>query len=171
MITDPIDQERPGLADWVSLALICASAAFSALLELLFLARFYVGTVIVPLVVLVAVVGNAALSAWGFSIARSTRGAVLPLAGWLLVVLGLSLYTRPEGDLFVINAYHEQAAFYALLLLGAGAGFATTIVLSGRAARALADRPTPRGRPPAPRPSPSAKSSANRPTKGPRVTR
>lgn len=165
------EPHRPGPVEWVTLGLVCASSMLSALLELLFVARFYVGTVIVPLVVIAAVVGNAGLSWWGFRLAGSTRGAVLPLVSWLLVVLGLTLYNRPEGDLFVINEYGEQGAFYALVLIGAGAGFATVMILSGRAVRRPAAPPAPPTRPsarPVPRPN---KNAANRPTKRPPVGR
>ena len=121
------EPHRPGPVEWVTLGLVCASSMLSALLELLFVARFYVGTVIVPLVVLAAVVGNVGLSWWGFRLAGSTRGAVLPLVSWLLVVLGLTLYNRPEGDLFVLGVHGQQYAYYGLLFAGAIAGFATDV--------------------------------------------
>src|SRR5664279_1391067 len=110
--------EQPGPAEWVSVALLCGCAVLSAVLELLFLAEFYLGKVIVPVMVLAALVGNTLLSGWGFRIVGYARGAVLPLAFWVATLLGLSLFSRPEGDLFVIDAFHQTGAFYALLLMG-----------------------------------------------------
>ena len=140
-----------GPAEWVALALICASAALAALLELMFLARFYLGSVIVPVVILVALVGNVVLPRWGFRIMGTAKGAVLPVAAWLLTLLGLSLYTRPEGDLFVIAAYGQQYAFYGLLLGGSLVGFVTVVTTGAgvigprRYPPAPTARPTPRG--------------------------
>lgn len=137
--------EAPGPAEWVALAMLCGCGVLSALLEMLFLAEFYVGTIIVPVVVLAALGGNVLLPFWGFRLVHAARGAVLPVVFWLITILGLSLYTPPEGDLFVINAYHQQGAFYGLLLVGAIAGFATIVVVSGRATMPPPPRPTAKG--------------------------
>lgn len=126
--------EPPGAVGWLTVALLCGCALLSALLELLFLSRFYVGATIVPLVVGAALLGNVVVPFLGHRAVGSASGAVLPVVVWLVTVLGLSMYTRPEGDLFVIDAYHQQAAFYALLLVGAVAGFVTTIAVTGRVA-------------------------------------
>jgi hypothetical protein len=119
--------EQRGAADWLAFVLICASAALAALLEVLFLTQFYIGSVIVPLVILVAIVGNLALPRMGFAAIRSPVGAVLPVLLWLVVVLVPVLYSRPEGDLFVLGEYGQQWAYYGMLFAGAIAGFACVI--------------------------------------------
>ncbi|HZZ97556.1 MAG TPA: hypothetical protein VFE19_11085 [Jatrophihabitantaceae bacterium] len=125
----------------------------SSLLELVFLAEFYVGTVIVPIMILAALVGNILLPLWGFRTVWRISGAVLPLVSWLIPMLALTMYNRPEGDLFVIGEFHQDTAFYGLLLIGAAAGFGTIVMISGRAARVSdprpAARPSPNGREPA----------------------
>jgi hypothetical protein len=122
----------PGAVEWVTLALICASSALSALLELLFLGQFYVGSIIVPLVIVAAIAGNLALPRWGMSVIGAGKGAVLPMLCWLIVLLVPSLYNRPEGDLFVIASYGQEYAFYGLLLGGSLAGFATIVTRTVR---------------------------------------
>jgi hypothetical protein len=152
-------EDRPGAAEWLAVALLCGCAFLSALLELLFLGQFYVGTFLVPVVVVAAIVGNIVLPLWGSRIVHTVGGAVWPVLAWLVPILVLTMYTRPEGDLFVIAEYEQQWVFYALLLLGAGAGFATVVSVSGRGNRLRrpgppAARPTPR---PAPRPTPGTR--------------
>jgi hypothetical protein len=145
----------PGAAEWVAIALLCGCGVFSALLELLFIGRYYIGTFVVPVVVVAAVVGNLVLTRWGFRILRRMSGATLPLVFWLLPVLALTMYNRPEGDVIVTSLYGQQWVYYGLLFLGAGAGFVTIVMLSGGpAARRPVDppparpRPTPGARPP-----------------------
>ena len=134
-------------------ALLCGCALLSSLLELAFLAEFYAGTAIVPVTILAAVISNIVLPLWGFRTVNTLSGAVLPVLSWLVPILALTMYNRPEGDLFVIGEFHQDTAFYGLLLLGAAAGFGTIVKLSGRAARPStpgpAKRPTPAGRAPA----------------------
>jgi len=118
-----------GAAEWASFVLVCASAVLAALLELLFLAQFYIGTVIVPVVILAAIAGNLALPRLGRALIGSTRGAVVPVVLWLIVILVPTLYNRPEGDIFVLAEHGQQYAYYGLLFAGAIAGFATIVVL------------------------------------------
>lgn len=119
-----------GVAEWASFVFVCGSAALAALLELLFLAQFYIGKVIVPVVILAAIVGNVVLPRLGNAILGSVKGAVLPVALWLIVILVPTLYNRPEGDLFVLGVHGQQYAYYGLLFAGAIAGFGTIVVLS-----------------------------------------
>ncbi|MGH8861915.1 MAG: hypothetical protein ACRDVG_11910 [Jatrophihabitantaceae bacterium] len=127
--------EPPGAAEWVGLALICASSAASALLELMYLSALYAGSVIVPVTVVVAIAGNLVLPRWGMSVVGTLRGAVLPFAAWLVVTLVPALYHRPEGDQFVLGSFGQNYAYYALLLGGAITGFATIVVAGGRPPR------------------------------------
>jgi hypothetical protein len=135
------------------MALLCGCALLSSLLELVFLAEFYIGTAIVPVMILAGLAGNILLPLWGFRTVGRISGAVLPLVSWLIPMLALTMYNRPEGDLFVIGEFHQDTAFYGLLLIGAAAGFGTIVMISGRATRlgepGAPARPTPNGRVPA----------------------
>jgi hypothetical protein len=126
--------EAPGAAEWLGVALLCACAVLSALLELLFIGQFYVGTVIIPLVIIAGLAGNVLLPVWGLRIVHTASGAVLPVVCWLIPILALTMYNRPEGDVMVLGLYGQQWGFYGLLLIGAGAGFATIVVAGGGAA-------------------------------------
>ena len=138
------DEPAPVAApEWAAIALLAATQVLAGLLEVAFLTRFYAGTVIVPVAILAAVGLNIALSRWGIRIVRRALGGVLAMIGWLLPVLVLTMYNRPEGDLFVTGEHGQQYAFYGLLLAGAIAGCAT-IVLSTDAPAAARPRP---GRP------------------------
>lgn len=118
-----------GAVEWASFVLICASATLAAVLELVFLAQFYIGTVLVPAVILVAIVGNVVLPRMAKSVLGSVKGALVPMALWLVVILVPMLYTRPEGDVLVLAEHGQQYAFYGLLFGGAIAGFCTIIAL------------------------------------------
>jgi hypothetical protein len=161
-----VSDESPGVAGWAAVALLCGAAVLNALLNVAFLAEFYVGTVIVPLTILAAVVGNVLMPWLGLRAVGRMAGAILPLVCWLIPTLILTMYNRPEGDLFVIAEYQQQYAFYGLLIGGATAGFATVVVLggtpSGRRHRpaAPAKRPAP-VKQPAKR-APTTKQSAQR---------
>lgn len=119
--------ENRSAADWLAFVLICASAVLAAVLEVMFLTQFYIGSVIVPLVILAAIAGNVVLPRMGFGAVRSPVGAVLPVLLWLVVVLVPGLYNRPEGDLFVLGEHGQQYAYYGMLFSGAIAGFVTVI--------------------------------------------
>lgn len=123
------------LLDWVSLVLVCAAAVLCGLLQIAFLGQFYVGATIVPLMIIAAIVSNIVLPLLGYRAVRAARGAVLPVLFWLLVVLGLTVYNRPEGDLWVISAFGQSWAFYGVLLLGTVAGFVTIIAVGGLTTR------------------------------------
>jgi hypothetical protein len=120
-----VTDERPGAVEWVTLALICGCAILSAVLELLFLSQWYIGTVLVPVVILAAIGGNLALPYWGFSVLGSAVGAVLPVGLWLIVIVLLTLYARPEGDILVLGNHGQNYGFYGLFFGGAIAGFVT----------------------------------------------
>ena len=124
--------ERPGAVDWLTFALICGSVVLSAVLELMLLSQWYIGTVLVPFVIVAAIVSNSALPYWGFSVIGSAKGAVIPVGLWLLVIVFPTLYVRPEGDILVLGNHGQNYGFYGLLFLGAIAGFATVVLSSGR---------------------------------------
>lgn len=129
--------DRGRLVDWLSILLLCASAVLCGLLEVAFIGQFYVGATIVPVVVLASIVTNTVLPLLGHRAVGATRGAVLPVLFWLITVLGLSIYTRPEGDLFVTSAFDQDWAFYGMLLLGTVAGFISIVRAGGLAPRPM----------------------------------
>ena len=112
--------------DWVSFVLICAIAVFSALLELM-LIPLYIGSIIIPISVVGAIASNVVLPWWGHRTIGRGLGAVLPVVCWLIVILGLSVVTRPEGDIFVSAAFNQNWVYYGVILLGAVAGFTTVL--------------------------------------------
>jgi hypothetical protein len=118
-----------GAIEWASFIFVCASAALAGLLELFFLAQFYIDTVIVPVTIIAAVVGNLVLPRLGRAAIGTARGALVPVLLWLVVILVPTLYNRPEGDIFVLAVHGQQYAYYGLLFAGAIAGFATVVVL------------------------------------------
>lgn len=124
--------ERPGAVEWATFALICGSVVLSAVLELMFLSEWYIGTVLVPFVILAAIAGNYAFPHWGFTVIGSAKGAVVPLGLWLLVIVVPTLYMRPEGDIFVLGNRGQNYGFYGLLFAGAIVGFVTVLVSTGR---------------------------------------
>jgi hypothetical protein len=134
------------VTDSIAVVLLCACALLSGLLELAFLGEFYTGTALVPITIVAALAGNVILPRWGYRVVRRMLGALLPVLSWLIPILVLTMYNRPEGDLFVLGAYYQDAAFYGLLLAGAAAGFGTVVVLSsprGAAAPKPPSRPMP----------------------------
>jgi hypothetical protein len=111
-------------AGWAGVALVAAVAALAALLEA-FLVPLYAGTVIVPVSVLLALVGNAVLPRLARALVPRTGASLAPLAVWVLVMLGL-LMGRPEGDVaFPGTPAAAEWTFYGTLFGGVLVGLAT----------------------------------------------
>jgi hypothetical protein len=119
--------------DWAAVVLVAACAALAGLLEL-FLVPLYAGSTLVPIAVLLAVASNACLPRLSRAIVPSTGAAVVPFAAWLVVVVGIGLTTRPEGDVVLPGGGGVQWVGYGVLLGGALAG-TVTLVLSAPAPR------------------------------------
>jgi hypothetical protein len=118
----------------ITVVLVCAAAALSALLELFYI-PVYVGAAIAPFTVLAAAVGNVLLPRLGRAAWGSTAGGVLAVVFWLVPLLVLSLLPRPEGDVIVEGGQNQQYVFYALVLVGSLVGFASALVSAvGRSA-------------------------------------
>ena len=83
-----------------------------------FLVPLRVGTVMVPVSPVLAVVGNITVGILGARAAGSRLGAVVPGAGWLIAVLTLGS-ARPEGDVILPGGGAEGAVALAFILLGA----------------------------------------------------
>ncbi|MCW2495563.1 hypothetical protein [Jatrophihabitans sp.] len=140
--------------DWLLVALLCAVGVLAAGVELM-LVPLFVGKVVCPVSVVAAIVTNLVLPRAGMSLVRRPLGAVLPLVSWLVPTLILTLYARPEGDILVSGGDAQEYVLYALLLLGAGAGFYAVIAASSAVA------------PPPPRTPPPTQRPANGPARGP----
>jgi hypothetical protein len=116
--------------DWVGVALLAASAALAGLLEVL-LVPLYVGSVILPVAVLFAVVGNVALPRLARVLVPRTLAAGAPFGAWLLVVVLFGVVTRPEGDVILPGSPSSvEFVTYGVLLGGTLAGTVTLVMLA-----------------------------------------
>lgn len=122
----PAAAPRAGLADYLVLAIVCATAGLAGAIEVL-LVPLYVGTVILPISVVLGMTTTFALPRLGLWLTRAVSGAVLPLATWLVVVLGLGFVARPEGDVLVEGGNAEQWVMFAMVVGAAVVGFATVV--------------------------------------------
>lgn len=119
--------EPPGPAlAVVGIVAVCLVAVLAAWLELL-LVPLRVGTVMAPVSVLCAVVGNVALPRAGRVFAAHTGVLVAPFLCWLVPVIVLAMTSRPEGDVLIPAGGGDQWVFYAMLLLGGAAGVVTVV--------------------------------------------
>ena len=125
--TGPGTDSAPSAADYLVLALICASAVLSGLLELL-LVPHYVDGHIFPISVPLAMITTYALPKLGFWLIGQVRGAVLPLLFWIVPVLALGFLGRPEGDLIIEGGNNEQWVALAMIVAGAVVGFTVITV-------------------------------------------
>jgi hypothetical protein len=116
--------------DWLGVALVSGCAAFAGLLEAL-LVPLYIGSVIVPVAVLLAVVSNVALPRLARSLVPKTVAAIAPFGAWLIVMIGFGAVSRPEGDVILPGAPASvEFVTYAVLLGGALVGTATIVWLT-----------------------------------------
>ena len=116
--------------DRVGVALVAACGALAGLLEAL-IVPLYWGSVIVPIAVVLAVVSNVALPRLAGALVPSTAAALAPFLGWLIVVVGFGVVSRPEGDV-ILPGSPSSLVFvtYGLLLGGALAGTVTVVLVS-----------------------------------------
>jgi hypothetical protein len=127
------------LLDWAGVVVVCACAALAGLLEL-FLVPLYAGSTLVPVTVLFAVASNAFLPRLSRALVPSTAAAILPFATWLVVVVGIGLTTRPEGDVVLPGGGGVQWVSYGFLLGGALAGTVSVVMGAPRPQRSPASR-------------------------------
>jgi hypothetical protein len=109
----PVPAPDPLALRLVAGLLIAVAAVALAVLEC-FLVPLRIGSVPVPVTVLLAMAGNILLARLAGRLTGSVAGAAVPPALWLLVVIVLAL-PRPEGDLIV------QGTLTGLVFLFAGA--------------------------------------------------
>jgi hypothetical protein len=136
--------------------LICLCGVCAALLEAL-LVPIYVGTIPVPVAVVLAVLSNIAFPRIAYRIAPRGLAALAPFACWLVVIFIFGIVARPEGDVILPGGSSVQYVSYGVMLGGALAG-TLTVVLSvpARSSRGRDDtRSISAGRDPgSPRPAP-----------------
>jgi hypothetical protein len=112
--------------DRLGVVLIALVAALAALIEAL-LVPLYAGTVVVPVAVVLALVGNVALPRMARSLVPTTGATLVPLALWLAVML-VFLWGRPEGDVAFPSApTGAEWTFYGVLFGGVIAGIVAVV--------------------------------------------
>jgi hypothetical protein len=134
---------QAGAWDWLAVAVVAACAVLAALIESL-LVPLYAGSVLVPLAPVLAVVTNILLPLLARFAVPRTGAAAAPFAAWLVVVVVLANFPRPEGDVIYPGGHVLQWCSYGTLLGGTAAGAVTLVLISlqGDAARARARRIT-----------------------------
>lgn len=116
--------------DRAGVVLLAVCGALAGLLESL-LVPLYWGSVIFPLAVVLAVVGNVVLPRLARALVPATGAALAPFLGWLIVVVGFGVVSRPEGDVILPGAPNSlEFVTYGLLLGGALAGTVTVVWIS-----------------------------------------
>jgi hypothetical protein len=163
-----VPKQTAGWLGWSGVALVTLAGVLSATIECL-LVPFYVGSVPIPVAVVLAVLLNWFLPRIGRALVPSAWGSGLPMLGWLAVVIVFGVLVRPEGDV-ILPGGSLQLVTYGLVLLGAVAG-----VISAVTSAPLPPPRTPRSdQPTTPRSMPrSAPRSAptQTPAKGRRLSR
>ena len=125
----PAEQQVTGW-DRAGVAVIALCGALAGLLESL-LVPLYWGSAIFPIAAVLAVVSNAVLPRLARALVPSTGAALAPFLGWLVVVVGFGVVTRPEGDVILPGAPATlEFVTYGLLLGGALAGTVTVVWIS-----------------------------------------
>jgi hypothetical protein len=115
---------------FAGVVLCCLSAALGALIAVL-LTPLYVGSVLLPVAIVVAVATNSVLPVLARALGGSTAAAATPLIVWIAVVVILSL-PRAEGDVLLPGGKVGQIVVsYGVVLAGVLAGM-VAIALSGR---------------------------------------
>jgi hypothetical protein len=123
----------PGALDWLGVLVLVLCGLLSGLLDAL-LVPLYAGSVIVPLAVVTAVVGNVALPTLARMLVPRGGIAALPFVGWLIVVVVFGSVARPEGDVILPGAPGgAKWVSYGMLLLGTLAGAGTLLLASNPA--------------------------------------
>jgi hypothetical protein len=124
--------DDPPLPPWLaafSLILFTALAVLCAVIEVT-LVPLRLGTTVVPLSVLLAIVSNVAVPTLSRRAVPVTAAALLPALAWAATVIVLSS-ARPEGDVLLVGTAPLVYVTYALL--GAGIVSAMATVVRGQA--------------------------------------
>ena len=124
------------------LAALCAAGL--AVLEVL-LVPLRSGSTLVPISIGLAVGGNVALVRLSRRMTGVQTAGIVPVAVWLVIVIGLAMTPRGEGDGLVSGGGGEQYVFYGLLFAGVITAAIAAVTFGGRPgsfeARKLAPQP------------------------------
>ena len=135
-MTRPAPADR---RDWGLVALLAACGLLSGLVETL-LVPLYAGSQLLPISVVIAIVLNYLLCAGSARTVGRPMGAVITLVLWVLPVLVLPEVQPAGGDVLILGGSStQQYVYYALILLGCGAGIVAMV-------RTIGPRATPNGR-------------------------
>lgn len=125
---EPRDAD-PAWIGWVGLILVAASGVLAAVVEVV-LVPLYVGSVLVPIAVVVALVTNVLLPVLAFRLIPRGLAAATPFVLWLIVAFTFGVVARPEGDVLLPGGRGApEWTSYGVLLGGALAGTLTVVML------------------------------------------
>jgi Family of unknown function (DUF6113) len=128
----PDEEPLPAGLAVLSVLLFTAVAVLSAAIEVL-LVPLRMGTTVIPVSVVLAVVGNTLVPVLSRRAVPRTAAAVVPALAWVATVLVLS-QSRPEGDVLLLGSAPLVYVTYALLGVGIVAAMVTVVRGEGRAA-------------------------------------
>jgi hypothetical protein len=146
----PRDAETAGWVGWVGLVLVGLSGILAAVVEVV-LVPLYVGSVLVPVAVVISLATNVLLPVLAFRLIPRGLAAATPFVLWLLVAFAFGVVARPEGDVLLPGGSRPlEWTSYGVLLGGALAGTLTVVLLvpSRRRVSAGTGRGSPRPAPP-----------------------
>ena len=119
-----------GWLDRFGVAVLALCGGLSAVLEAL-LVPIYVGSVVIPVAVVLALAGNVVLPRLARSLVPSTAAALAPFGAWLIVMVVFGVLARPEGDVVLPGSPTSAALVtYGALLGGALVGTVTIVWLT-----------------------------------------
>jgi hypothetical protein len=118
------------MLDVLGIAIFAACGFLMGAIELT-LIPYYIGSVLFPVTVLLAVVGNVALPWLAHRMVATGLAALVPFATWAVLVLAVVLLPRPEGDVILPGApLGQELTGFGMLLGGLGAGVITVTTLA-----------------------------------------
>lgn len=116
--------------DWAGVVLLTLCGALAGLLESLLVPLYWGGTIF-PVAIVLALVSNSVFPRMARSLVPRRSAALAPFAGWLVVVFGIGVVSRPEGDVILPGAPGTlEFVTYGVLLGGALAGTMTVVWVS-----------------------------------------
>jgi hypothetical protein len=116
--------------DWLAVALLAGCGVLAGLLETL-LVPLYLGAVVFPVAVVLALATNVLLPWLARAAVPRTSAVLAPFAGWVLAVLGFGSIGRPEGDVILPGSPSSlEYVTYGVIIGGFLAGVATVVWLT-----------------------------------------
>jgi hypothetical protein len=126
-----IDEPEP-LPGWVqvlSVVLFSLTAALASAITVL-LVPLRIGTSVLPLSVLMALVTTIGVPVLSRRVVDHVLASVLPLIAWIATLVGLSTQ-RPEGDVLLPGTSPLEYVTYAVMIVGVIAGLVTVFRSEG----------------------------------------